>query len=60
MADGAYRKWQCLLCGFFYDEAVGMPEEGIAPGTRWEDIPATWTCPDCGAGKDDFEMEVVG
>ncbi len=60
MADGAYRKWQCQLCGFLYDEALGMPEEGIAPGTRWEDIPATWTCPDCGAGKEEFVMEVVG
>ena len=60
MTETAYRKWQCQLCGFFYDEAVGMPEEGIAPGTRWEDIPATWTCPDCGAGKDEFDMQPVG
>lgn len=60
MADGPWRKWQCLLCGFFYDEEKGMPEEGIAPFTRWEDVPATWTCPDCGAGKDEFEMQQVG
>lgn len=59
-ADTAvYRTWMCVVCGFIYDEAEGLPEEGIAPGTRWEDIPETWTCPDCGVGKDDFEMEVI-
>ena len=51
-----FKVWQCLLCAFVYDEEQGMPEEGIAPGTRWEDVPDTWTCPDCGAGKKDFEM----
>ena len=55
----AYRTWMCVVCGFIYDEALGLPEEGIAPGTRWEDIPDTWTCPDCGVTKDDFEMMVV-
>lgn len=55
----AYRTWMCVVCGFIYDEAAGLPEEGIAPGTRWEDIPETWTCPDCGVTKDDFEMMVV-
>jgi rubredoxin len=55
-----YKKWQCLLCAFAYDEALGMPDEGIPPGTRWEDVPATWICPDCSASKGDFEMvEVV-
>ncbi|MBS7690212.1 rubredoxin [Pseudomonas lalucatii] len=48
-------KWQCIVCGFIYDEAQGLPDEGI-PGTRWEDIPADWVCPDCGADKADFEM----
>ncbi|MGN2253783.1 rubredoxin [Frateuria sp. GZRe12] len=52
----ATRKWMCVVCGFIYDEALGVPEEGIEPGTRWEDVPDTWTCPDCGATKDDFEM----
>jgi len=52
----AMRKWMCVVCGFIYDEALGVPEEGIEPGTRWEDVPDTWTCPDCGATKDDFEM----
>lgn len=48
--------WVCLICGFVYDEAAGLPEEGIAPGTRWEDVPADWICPECGAGKGEFEM----
>ncbi|WP_149196226.1 rubredoxin [Luteimonas suaedae] len=51
-----YRTWMCVVCGFIYDEAAGLPEEGIAPGTRWEDVPEDWTCPDCGVTKDDFEM----
>lgn len=37
------RKWQCVVCGFIYDEALGLPEEGIPAGTRWEDIPADWS-----------------
>lgn len=55
----AARTWMCVVCGFIYDEALGIPEEGIAPGTRWEDVPDTWTCPDCGVTKDDFEIMVV-
>ena len=39
-----------------HDEAAGDPEHGIAPGTRWEDVPPNWTCPECGARKEDFEM----
>ena len=54
-----YKTWMCLICGFVYDEAAGLPDEGIAPGTRWEDIPDTWTCPDCGAAKTDFQMVEV-
>lgn len=50
------RVWECIVCGFQYDEAEGLPEEDIAPGTRWEDIPDDWTCPDCGAPKEDFEI----
>ncbi len=46
----------CLLCGLIYDEALGWPEEGIAAGTRWEDVSSAWHCPECGAMKDDFEM----
>lgn len=55
----AMRKWMCVVCGFIYDEALGLPEEDIPPGTRWEDVPDTWTCPDCGATKEDFEMVEV-
>lgn len=53
------KKWKCSVCGFTYDEALGLPDEGIAPGTRWEDIPEDWNCPDCGALKSDFEMVEV-
>lgn len=51
-----YKTWMCLICGFIYDEAAGLPDEGIAPGTRWEDVPMNWTCPECGARKEDFEL----
>lgn len=50
------KKWQCIVCGLIYDEADGWPDDGIAPGTRWADVPMNWTCPECGARKDDFEM----
>lgn len=53
------RKWQCVVCGFVYDEALGLPDDGIAPGTAWQDIPAEWECPDCGVAKADFEMVVM-
>jgi rubredoxin len=55
-ADGEYKVWHCVLCAFVYDEAAGLPEEGIAPGTRWKDVPESWGCPDCSAKKADFEM----
>lgn len=54
------KKWQCVVCGYIYDEAVGMPEDGIQAGTRWEDIPEDWACPDCAVAKADFEMVVIG
>lgn len=55
-ATGDFKVWQCALCNFVYDEAVGIPEEGIAAGTRWADVPESWGCPDCSAKKADFEM----
>ena len=58
-ADTPLKVWQCVLCGFVYDEAAGMPGEGIAPGTRWADVPESWLCPDCSAPKSDFEMVEV-
>ena len=54
-----YKRYMCMLCGYIYDEEMGWPEDGIAPGTRWEDVPDTWLCPDCGAMKMDFEMVVI-
>lgn len=47
-------KYVCDLCGWVYDPAEGMPEAGIAPGTAFEDLPADFECPVCGATKDDF------
>jgi len=55
----AYRTWQCGTCGFVYDEAAGLPEEGFPPGTRWDEIPESWCCPDCGMSKAQFDMEVI-
>jgi rubredoxin len=54
--DLPYFKWMCLICGFIYDEAKGLPDEGLPAGTRWDEIPPNWTCPECGARKEDFEM----
>ena len=50
------KTYMCLICGWIYDEAAGFPDDDIAPGTAWDDIPITWTCPECGAQKSDFEM----
>jgi rubredoxin len=51
-----YKTYMCLICGWIYDEAAGAAEEGLSPGTRWEDVPMNWSCPECEARKDDFEM----
>jgi rubredoxin len=51
--DDGFKVWMCIICGWIYDEKEGDSEEGLAPGTRW---PEFWVCPDCGAGKEDFEM----
>ncbi len=50
------KTYMCVVCGFVYDEEQGLPDQNIAPGTRWEDIPDTWTCPDCSASKEEFEL----
>jgi rubredoxin-NAD+ reductase len=50
------RRYLCIVCGFIYDEALGDPDSGLAPGTLWEDVPATWKCPICRVGKSDFEF----
>jgi len=48
------KKYTCNLCGYVYDEAAGDPDSGIAPGTKFEDLPDDWMCPVCGASKDNF------
>jgi rubredoxin len=48
------QKWLCI-CGYIYDPELGDPDNGVAPGTAWEDVPEDWECPDCGVGKDEFE-----
>lgn len=49
-------RWECIVCGWIYDEAAGDPEHGIPAGTRWKDVPDDFLCPDCGVGKEDFEL----
>lgn len=49
-------RWECIVCGLIYDEKDGWPEDGIPAGTKWEDVPDDWLCPDCGVGKEDFEL----
>lgn len=56
VSEGNYKTYMCIICGWVYDEEKGAPAEGLAPGTRWEDIPEFWACPDCGAGKEDFDL----
>jgi rubredoxin-NAD+ reductase len=49
-------RWECIVCGWVYDEAKGWPDSGVPAGTRWADVPADFLCPDCGVGKEDFEL----
>ena len=50
-------KYVCTLCGFVYDEELGDPDNGIAPGTKFEDLPEDYVCPLCGADKSMFQKE---
>jgi rubredoxin len=50
-------KYVCTVCGYVYDPEQGDPDNGVNPGTKWEDVPDNWECPVCGASKDDFEKE---
>ena len=54
--EGEFKIWQCRTCGYIYNEAEGDADEGLAPGTRWSDIPESWECPMCGTSKSDFDM----
>lgn len=51
------QKYVCDVCGWVYDEALGAPDQGIAPGTKFEDLPADFLCPLCGVGKDSFSQQ---
>ncbi len=50
------KKYVCKVCGWIYDEELGDPDQGIAPGTKFEDLPEDFVCPLCGVGKDEFEV----
>lgn len=50
------KKYVCDVCGYVYDPEIGDPDNGIAPGTPFEDIPDDWECPDCGVTKEDFSV----
>jgi rubredoxin len=54
--DDGLKQWVCVICGWVYDEAAGAPDDGLAPGTRWADVPDDWRCPLCDVGKEDFAL----
>src|ERR1700681_4999389 len=56
MSDEPFKSCQCRTCGYVYDEEAGAPDQGLAPGTRWADIPDDWVCPECGTPKSEFDM----
>lgn len=51
------KKYRCNVCGYIYDPAEGDPDNGVAAGTAFEDLPDTWLCPECGVGVDEFAPE---
>jgi len=55
-ATSDLKQWICVICGWIYDEAAGLPEDGIPAGTRWQEIPDDWRCPLCDVGKQDFAL----
>mgnify|MGYP001214836700 FL=1 len=56
MSNANFKSFICIVCGFVYSEEAGRPEDGVAPGTLWADVPEDWACPDCGVAKADFEV----
>ena len=50
-------KYVCNVCGYVYDPEVGDPDNGIAPGTPFDQLPDSWVCPECGVGKDSFSKQ---
>lgn len=59
MEEKRMNKYVCTICGYVYDPEVGDPEAGISPETTFEELPADWVCPVCGAGKDAFDQETL-
>ena len=57
LKEDSMERWVCQVCGYVYDPAKGDPDSGVAPGTKFEDVPEDWTCPICGAQKSDFAKE---
>jgi rubredoxin len=57
MKGAVMDKYVCDICGWVYDPEVGDPDNGVEPGTSFDDLPDDWTCPVCGAGKDDFSKQ---
>jgi rubredoxin len=55
--DKEMAQYECKVCGYIYDEAEGCDEQGVAPGTTWANVPDSFECPLCGAGKDEFELK---
>jgi rubredoxin len=55
-AGDGFKQWVCVICGWVYDESTGAPDDGLAPGTRWADVPDDWRCPLCDVGKGDFAL----
>jgi len=53
--EGKMKEWKCSVCGYIYDPSIGDPDNGVKPGTAFEEVPEDWVCPTCGAGKDMFE-----
>jgi rubredoxin len=50
------RRWRCNFCAHIYDESIGDPDSDIPPGTPFESLPEDWVCPECGAGKADYQL----
>jgi rubredoxin len=57
MEEDIMDQYVCSVCGYVYDPADGDPDNGVAPGTSFDDVPNDWVCPVCGADKDMFEKE---
>jgi rubredoxin len=56
MPEQPWRRYKCLNCGYIYDKELGWPDDGFPAGTRWEDVPDDWICPECGSEKRDFTL----